>query len=216
MIIVLRQNESWTVKEYLAFMRESEYKYDYIDGQIYMMAGGRPAHNQISANVGITLGGQLQQNPCIIYSSDQAVRAAKDRYFYPDLTIICGDPQFDPLDENVLINPTLLVEVLSPSTESYDRGEKAAVYRQIPSLQHYIFVTPYAAHIEVYARQANGKWEVSDVDGLDAAFAPPAIGDTLTLADVYNKVTFDPADLPRPVKPLPRTAVESIPPIKAD
>lgn len=207
-MVAARQNDYWTVEEYLAFIHDSEYKYEYIDGQIYLMAGGSPRHNQIIFNLNTTLGGQIFSKPCIGYGTDQAVRITKERFSFPDLTIACGESKFDPLDKKVLINPTLIIEVLSTGTEGYDRGEKAAAYRENSNLKTLLFVTQYKAKIEVYERQSDGTWKFFEANGLEATFDLPSIGCTLSLAAVYNKVIFDPADVPKPGKPISRTTVE--------
>jgi Uma2 family endonuclease len=179
----------WTPEEYLAFEQQSDTKHEYVDGEIYDMVGGSPRHNQISANVIRLLGNALNDSPCIVYSSDQSVRAkSTGNYFSPDVSVTCTAPLHQ---DNVLLNPTLIVEVLSPSTENYDRIEKFENYRRIQSLQAYLKITQDNPRIEYYLRQGE-QWLIGDAVGLDAVVEISAISCTLPLAGIYNKVSFDP------------------------
>jgi Uma2 family endonuclease len=184
-----------TAEEYLAIERRAEYKSEYHDGETFAMAGASPAHNAITMNVGTQLNLQLRNRPCVVFSGDQRIRVeAADLFTYAGVTVVCGKPQFrhDGQLDN-LLNPTLIVEVLSPSTEGYDRGDKFADYRLLESLQEYVLVSQDKRRVEHYVRQADGNWLYGAAQGLDASLHLPSIGCTLALADVYDKVDFETA-----------------------
>ena len=190
-----QESTRMTEAEYLAFERTSEIKHEYLDGQIYAMTGASQAHNQICFNVGGILYRQLSQKPCQGYPSDMRVKVqATGLYTYPDLSVVCGDSQLADGEFDTLLNPTLIIEVLSPSTESYDRGKKFQHYRQLESLQDYVLIAQDSPRIERFTRQTDDTWLLTDAVGMDAALDLPSIGCTLTLADVYQKVTFEADD----------------------
>jgi Uma2 family endonuclease len=184
------RERTWTVEQYLELERTSEEKHEYLDGQIYLMGGASPNHNIIVANTTIGLGIQLRKGPCVIYASDQRVKAGR-LYAYPDVSVVCGTPQYTEDIPETILNPTLIVEVLSPTTEGYDRGEKFRQYRMLESLQEYVLVSQDSHHIEHYVRRPDDQWLFSDAKGLEAVLELPSIGCTLALADVYEKVTFE-------------------------
>lgn len=184
-----------TEAEYLAFDRASEIKHEYYRGEIFAMTGGSPEHNMICISTSATLYNQVRGQPCKIYSSDQRVRVPRTRlYTYPDISIVCSEPHFVDEALDTLLNPTLLIEVLSPSTESYDRGKKFQHYRQIDSLREYVLIAQETPHIEHYLRQDDGNWLLRDAIGLESRIELPSIGCTLALADVYEQVTFEPEE----------------------
>ncbi|HLJ20305.1 MAG TPA: Uma2 family endonuclease [Stellaceae bacterium] len=180
----------YTVEEYLALEREADHKSEYLAGQIYAMAGGSPQHNQIGFNLITALGVQLLGGHCRGYTSDQRV-LADELYTYPDITVVCGEPRFEEGDPGTLTNPTLLVEVLSASTEAYDRGDKFAHYRRIESLQEYVLVSQAKPHIERFLRRDDGEWLFTAVEGLEATLRMTSIGCELRLAQVYDRVEFE-------------------------
>src|SRR6266851_6519501 len=179
-----------TPEQYLELERQADTKSEYFAGEIFAMAGGSPEHNLISGNAFGVLWSQLRDSPCTPYNSDMKVRVAEDLYAYPDVTVVCGEAQFAGEEREVLLNPTLIVEVLSPSTEAWDRGGKFEQYRQRESLQEYVLVTQVRPHVERFARQASGQWLLTEVNGLEAVLSLPSIGCELALAEVYRKVTF--------------------------
>jgi Uma2 family endonuclease len=184
-------HQKMTPAEYLAFERSSEERHEYLDGEIFLMSGGSPKHSQIAISLSFFVYGQLRQKPCTVYNSDQRVQVSNTGlYTYPDLSIVCGDPQFDEDGDN-LLNPTVLIEVLSPTTESYDRGKKFQHYRTLASLQEYVLIGQDSPRIERYTRQPDNQWLLADAAGLEARIELVSIGCTLALADVYEKVTFD-------------------------
>ena len=147
--------------EYVAAEQASPIRHEYLKGRIFAMAGGTPEHGALAAAVMRELGVCLRGKPCRVYSSDLRVRVLEtDLATYPDATIVCGRLETAPDDPNAVVNPTLLVEVLSESTEAYDRGAKAAHYRRIPSLKEYVLVAQDEKRIEVYRRNERGGWEL--------------------------------------------------------
>ena len=186
-----------TPQEYYALEREAEYKSDYYQGEIFAMAGGSANHSLITANVGREVGNRLKGKPCKVYESNLRLKiTATGLRCYPDVSVYCGKLQFDPEDSasETATNPTLLVEVLSKSTEGYDRGLKAENYRQIESLRVYVLVSQVKAHVEIFERQGNGPWLLRDANGLDAVLKLPAIDIDLPLAEVYAGVEFPPPE----------------------
>lgn len=188
--MVALSDKKWTVADYLAFERTSEEKHEFIDGVVYMMSGASRQHNLICGNTFAALHSQLRQQACEIYMSDMRVHVRQRDYVYPDLVIACGDPQFEDSAFDTLLNPTVIIEVLSPSTEQYDRGKKFESYRALASLQEYLLISQDRT-LEHYVRQAKSTWQFSEVSGSGAILELPSIGMTLTLAQVYERVVFD-------------------------
>jgi Uma2 family endonuclease len=175
-------------EDYLAFERQAEIKHEYVDGEVFAMSGASARHNVIVANLVIELGLQFRGRPCRVFSSDQRVAVSADGpFYYPDLAALCAEPRF--LDEqfDTLLNPEVVIEVLSPSTEAFARGLKFAHYRAIPSVREVVFVTQDAVRVERFVRR-EGEWVLSDHAGLDAVVELAALGCRLELARVYDKV----------------------------
>jgi len=182
-----------TPAEYLAFERKCEFKSEYWAGQVFAMAGASERHNLIETNVIIALGSQLRGKSCKVYPSDMRVKVpATDLYTYPDVTIVCGKAQFDDVERDTLLNPTVIVEILSKSTENYDRGKKFQNYRTLESLTEYVLIAQDAVHIEHYVRQSDNQWLLSEAKDLSAVVELPTIQCTLALIDVYDKVEIEP------------------------
>jgi Uma2 family endonuclease len=172
--------------DYLALERQSEIKHEYVRGELFAMAGARRAHNLICTNIVRHLGNQLAGHPCEIYQSDMRVQiASAAAYRYPDVVVVCGEPAFADTEADILLNPTVLVEVLSPSSIATDRGIKLWEYRQIASLQAYLLVTQDAPRIDQLVRQPDDTWLLSETSGV---LQLPSIGCTLALSDVYARV----------------------------
>jgi Uma2 family endonuclease len=191
MMAASRKPQYFTVKEYLAMEAVSETKHEYYRGEIRAMSGAHPNHNRIANSAIISLGVQLRKRPCDIFGSDQRVRISDLQYAYPDISIVCGTPEFNGDNPPSLLNPTVLIEVLSSSTESYDRGEKLVGYRLLSSVQEVLLIAQNRCHITHYVRQAEHKWVLSDVLQLEAVIELASIDCTLALADVYAKVNFE-------------------------
>jgi Uma2 family endonuclease len=187
----------YTPQEYYVLERAAEYKSDYYQGEIFNMSGGTANHSLISMNVGREVGNLLKGKPCRAYESNLRLAIlATGLRCYPDVSVYCGPLEFDPEDKSAetATNPTLVFEVLSKSTEGYDRGTKAENYRQIPSLRAYVLVSQRGPHVEIYERQTSGAWLLRDADGLDAALTLPAIGVDLPLSEIYAGVEFPPPE----------------------
>lgn len=188
--MVAIQKQRWTRESYLAFDRASDEKHEFIDGNVCAMTGASENHNLINVNITIALGIQFRGRPCKLYANDMRVRLPSRNYVYPDIAVVCGEAQLEDEHLDTLLNPTVIIEVLSPSTESYDRGKKFEHYRALESLQEYLLVSQEQAHIERYIRQEDG-WLLTEAKGMEASIELSSIGCALTLADVYDKVTFN-------------------------
>ena len=178
-----------TPEDYLEQERQAKTKSEYFAGQVYAMAGASGAHNIIVANTIVELGSQLKRRPCITYASDMRVKVSvSGLYTYPDVSVVCGKPQFDDKQKDTLLNPTVLIEVLSDSTEAYDRGRKFAHYRKLDSLAEYLLIEQDHAAIDRYVRQSDDRWLLTAYRGLDAVVMIDAIVCELPLAEVFDKV----------------------------
>nr|UXE44468.1 hypothetical protein Hi04_10k_c2441B_00016 [uncultured bacterium] len=176
----------YTFREYIAHEAASNVKHEYLDGQIYAMAGGTPSHAALASAVGGQLYAQLRRGPCRLYSSDLRVRVlATGLATYPDVTIVCGPRELDPDDENTVTNPTLVVEVLSPSTEEYDRGEKLEHYQRIPALRQVVLVSQDARRLDVWTRGDGGVWTHAEAREGDVADLG-SIGGRLDVRELYE------------------------------
>jgi Uma2 family endonuclease len=181
-----------TPEEYLAAERLSETRSEYLDGGVYPMPGATINHVQLVSNVAFELGLQLRTRPCRVLMSDLKVRMPDSRkFFYPDLIVVCAEPQFHDDRKDVLLNPDLVVEVLSPSTEAFDRGAKFRAYQTVGSLKEYLLVSQSKPLIEQYIRDDGGEWRYRAAEGLESALTLPSIGCTLNLNAVYDKVDFN-------------------------
>jgi len=184
-----------TPDEYLKFERESEIKHEYLDGEIFAMAGASKSHNRIQATVTGMLYTQFVGRPYESFGSDQRVKVDATFYTYPDISVVCGEAEFDESELDTLLNPIVIIEILSPSTEIYDRGKKFQRYRELDSLQEYVLIAQDSMRIEHYLRQGE-KWILTDARGSDALVALPSITCALKLSDVYAKVDFEDIDTP--------------------
>jgi Uma2 family endonuclease len=189
-----------TYAEYLHLEAESLEKHEFFDGTILSMAGGTPTHAALAGRVAYLLGGALRGRPCLVYASDLRVQVtATTLTTYPDLSVICGPVRTAPSDTNAATNPTVLVEVLSPNTEAYDRGEKFAQYRRIASLVDYVLVGSEEALVEVFHRQADGSWrlvaggpgEQVAVESLGLSIAVDAVYEGIGLAERARRRAVD-------------------------
>jgi Uma2 family endonuclease len=197
----------FTIEEYLRLEADAVEKHEYRDGEIVAMAGGSPQHSLVIANLIREVGNRLKGKPCRVYDSNLRVRVARTTlYTYPDLTVICGDPEFDPQDRNrtTVVNPRLVVEVLSPATEAEDRGEKFIRYLQIDSLQEYVLVSQLAPRVETYFRRGDGSWLFTPAAGLEALAKLRSLEIDLPLAEAYAGIEFPPEPSP-PESGEPRT-----------
>ncbi|HYH85075.1 MAG TPA: Uma2 family endonuclease [Pyrinomonadaceae bacterium] len=178
-----------TPEEYLAAERKAENKSELIDGEVVAMSGASRRHNLIAVNLTREISLQLKGRPCEAYASGMRVRAASaNLYTYPDVSAVCGEPQFEDEHADTLLNPTLIVEVLSESTETFDRGKKFDSYRTIESLAEYLLVSQGAYRIEQHTKQADGRWLLSEYRSLHDAVVLSSIQCKLALREVYDKI----------------------------
>ncbi|MBF0526883.1 MAG: Uma2 family endonuclease [Deltaproteobacteria bacterium] len=189
-----RAQSRYTPEQYLALEREAVQKSEYVNGHILAMAGASRRHNQITFNLAVALGGQLKERPCVAYVNDMRVKvSATGLYTYPDMAALCGEPGFEDNHMDTLLNPMVIVEVLSDSTEAYDRGAKFAHCRRLPSLTEYVLIAQDKVCVEHYVRQGK-QWLLSEVDGLDGTIQLDSIGCSLSLEEIYDKIKFPDQD----------------------
>ena len=180
-----------TAAEYLVIENAAAFKSEFYRGEMFAMAGASPAHNFIKENLSGELHARLKGGPCRALSGDQRVLVeATGLYTYPDLLIFCGPPEYAAVDPNTLVNPVVIIEVLSPGTEKYDRGTKFRNYQRIPSLREYVMVAQDEAVVERYVRQPTDDWLLTTVTGLDKEMALTSAPVQIPLADVYAGVAF--------------------------
>ncbi|MEO1439241.1 MAG: Uma2 family endonuclease, partial [Chloroflexota bacterium] len=181
-----------TPEEYLAFERNSDERHEYIGGRVYAMTGASRNHNLIAGNLFAALHGNFRKRPCEVYSETIRVRVDElDNYVYPDVVALCGEAKFADTTYDMLTNPQVIVEVRSPSTKRYDEGGKFDLYRQLDTLREYLLVSQDVPHIAHHIRQSDNTWLIRDVVDTDAAIQIATVDVELTLADVYEKVTFE-------------------------
>jgi Uma2 family endonuclease len=182
-----------TPAEYLALERSSREKSEYVNGRVYAMAGAGRVHNLIVGNVFRVLSTQLLGRPCETYVNDMRVKVQRTgMYTYPDVVALCEEARLEDAVLDTLLNPSVIVEVLSPSTESYDRGEKFAHYRRVESLREYVLVAQVTPRIEHFRREGDS-WVLTEISDPGGELALPSLGCVLKLADIYDRVDF-PAD----------------------
>jgi Uma2 family endonuclease len=184
-----------SVEEYLEFDRNSEFRYEYFDGFVYAMSGGTLPHNLIAANLIRRLGNALEGKGCAVVGGSLRVQVSPRRdYFYPDVVVVCGEMRIADDRQDTLLNPTLVIEVLSKSTESLDRGLKATRYRALASVREYVLVSQTEPRVEVFERLAEGKWDFREVAGSDAVCEFHRVGCEIPLSRIYELVTFSVTD----------------------
>ena len=178
-----------TPEEYLEIERKAEFKSEYYKGEVFAMAGALRAHNSVLANLIRELSQQLRPRDCDVYPSDMRVQVSDTGlYTYPDCSVVCAERKFVDGRFDTLLNPTVLAEVLSPSTEAYDRGFKFKLYQSLPSLKEYVLIASNYMQVDLYVRQPDDKWLLSTASDPDAVVEVPSIGCRLKLADLYEKV----------------------------
>ena len=181
-----------TSQAYLTQEREATVKSEYIDGQIYAMSGASRQHNRITIDVATLINVQLRSGPCELFANDMRVKVNDDSlYTYPDVVVACGEARFEDAALDTLLNPTLIIEVLSDSTEKYDRGKKFAHYQRIEALREYVLISQDEARIECYTRQADNRWILHTVTSMTDEIPLESIDCILPLAEVYARVRFE-------------------------
>ena len=188
---MIPRSKALTAKEYLEIERAAAFKSEYYKGEMFAMAGTSYDHARIVSNLTVSIGYFLRGKPCDIIGSDLRVHMAKNSlYTYPDAIIICGKPEFLDEEFDTLINPSVIFEILSPSTKNYDRGEKFKLYRDIDSLTEYILISSENVGVEIFRRQPNNNWLLSEYKTLDESFMIEKIGYEMKIADLYEGVEF--------------------------
>lgn len=186
-----RPLHSYTAEEYLSFERGSPSKHEYYAGTIYAMTGASRRHILIVTNLVRGLGNRLADRPCEIYSSEMRVKVRPTGlYTYPDVTVVCGEPRFEDAEVDTLLNPQVVIEVLSKSTKDYDRGDKFDHYRAVDSVVDYVLISQDATNVEHRSRQSGGDWAVSSYDGPDAVVPLKSIDCELPLSEIYRRINF--------------------------
>jgi Uma2 family endonuclease len=185
--------KKYTVEEYIELLKNSDERFEYLDGEIVSMAAGKLAHGRIAANIIRSLGKLLGDRPCEAFGGDVAVKTLRAFPFrLPDVSVVCGEPVIEEMQGiEMLVNPLLLVEVLSPSTAAYDDGDKFIAYQAIESFQEYLLVAQDRPRVTRYVRQPNRQWLRTDLIGLENAVPLESLGVTLPLAEIYRNINFD-------------------------
>lgn len=183
----------WDADAFLTWERNQEYKHELIDNHVYAMAGASRGHNRINLNLAFTLTNKLGGKGCEVYAMDMRVEVKRQAtYAYPDVVVVCGEPKFrNNVKPDTLKNPTLIFEILSPSTELIDRNRKLDQYLELESVQAYFLVSQHKPRIEAYSRLDDG-WRYQDLSGLDAALVIDVPACELPLADIYRNLRFEP------------------------
>ncbi len=184
--------EPLTAEEYIAFERAAEIKHEYHDGEIIAFAGASRTHIIICGNTHYRLMNQLLDKPCEVYMADMRVRATPTAYVYPDVVVICGEPLFADEEFDILLNPTVIVEVLSPSTEARDRGDKLQYYGSLESVSDYLLIAQDKSRVDHYIKQSSSEWNLRVYSEFSDEIDLASIGCKLVLADIYAKVEFPP------------------------
>ena len=185
-----------TESDYLEIERKADFKSEFFDGEMFAMSGGTRWHSIICSNVGREIGNLLKGTGCVVFESNMRLKVeATGLYTYPDVTVACEEQRFVDDEIDTLLNPAVIVEVLSDSTEKYDRGEKFRHYQQINSLQEYLLVSQNSPRVELFKREPNSTWRLHQAEGLNATISSPTLIVTLKLSEIYANVQF-------PVKPL--------------
>ena len=181
-----------TPEEYLEIERRAAYKSEYCEGEMFALAGAPETHNLIAGNLFGGIHAQLRSRACRAYGSDMRVHVnATGLYTYPDVLVVCQKPQFLDGQRDTLLNPTLISEVLSPSTEAYDRGRKFENYRSVESLAEYLLVASDRMHADLYTRRQDGGWLLTSADGPAGTLSLASVNCQIALADIYEKADLE-------------------------
>ena len=186
---VLAEQLGISPEDYLSGERDASFRHEYVHGQVYAMAGAADGHVRVSVNAVLILKNHLRGSGCSVYMADMKVRVKQDTaFFYPDVMVTC-----DPADlqrNHFKQSPCLVIEVLSPSTEAYDRGNKFALYRELESLQEYVLIDPRTYQVDVFRRNAHGRWELFAFSGETATVVFASVGCECAMSDLYEDVNF--------------------------
>jgi Uma2 family endonuclease len=180
-----------TPEQYLEIERKAERKSEYLDGKMFAMAGAREAHNLLAGNLFAALHGHTRGRPCRVYASDMRIHIkSTGLHTYPDISAVCGERRFVDGQTDTLLNPGLIVEVLSPTTEVYDRGRKFEHYQSIESLREYLLVSSDRVHADLYSRRNEGRWLLTSAHRLEDSLTLESVGARIVLSDLYDQVEF--------------------------
>lgn len=192
MIMQAEEKKLYSPEEYLDLETQSQERHEYIDGEIVLMTGGLPNHNTLAGNFHAALNFALKRQPYRAFITDQRLWIPQKRiYTYPDVMVIQGELQLQEGRRDTITNPVMIVEVLSDSTEAYDRSGKFAAYRTVPTFQEYVLIDQYSLHVEQYFRTEPNKWIFSEYDGEEALVKLNSVPFEISLADLYDKVEFE-------------------------
>jgi Uma2 family endonuclease len=187
--VVVYGKNKLTIAEYIEFEKNSDEKHEYYQGELFAMAGAKVAHNRIVTRLTILAGQQLRGKTCEPFNSDQRIHVPDNTLFtYPDISIVCGPVKTLNNDNYNILNPSIIIEVLSPGTKNYDRGEKFQLYRAIPTLKEYILIDSQFIHIEAFRINAQGHWELEEYDTATASLLMPLIGVAIPVHDIYEDI----------------------------
>ncbi len=178
-----------TVEEYLEWEEDNFEKHEYIDGEVRCMTGATGRHNRIMMNLAIAIGRKLDDSTCYLLSSEMKVKASDTRYLYPDLCAVCGEANYEKENEMVLLNPILAIEVTSPSSIEYDRGDKRDFYFDVSTVQAYLIIDQHRPYADLYTRAENG-WHVQVFNSLENVIPLEPLSCELPLSQVYRGITF--------------------------
>ena len=183
----------YSAAEYLAFERKSDTKHEFYRGELFAMSGGAASHSLIASNLIRAMGNALSDRPCVVHTSDLRVACPTGLYTYPDVSVVCGKVEYQDGTQDVLLNPLVLIEVLSPSTEAYDRGTKFKHYQSIESLQEFVLVSQQEARVEHFARRPDSaQWTLTTMSELHGAVSFPALDCSIPMGEIYAKVELGP------------------------
>ena len=182
-----------TEERYLAIERAAEFRSEFVDGEMFAVSGGTNRHGRIQRDLLVELSLALEDGPCEPFGSDNRVRVSSRAYVYPDVKVVCGERHAIDEDDDILVNPVAILEVLSPSTEKYDRGLKFQLYRTVDSLKNYILVNQEQVRVEQFTRQPDGSWTLHDYQGPDQELTIGSIGVAIRLQRIYRRVSITPA-----------------------
>lgn len=182
-----RKLQRLTVAEYLEAEKDSPVRHEYIDGQIYVMAGASDRHNRISINLTAPLDNHLGEGPCEVFVADMKVSVSEFVFYYPDVVVACDGPNADPYYRK---QPRLIIEVSSPGTERIDRSEKLLAYKQVKSLKEYVIIAQHRVHVEVFRRRRGDRWSWELLSDLNDELRLESVGLTLALSQVYRRVNL--------------------------
>jgi Uma2 family endonuclease len=189
---VAYSKQHYSIEEYLELENAATEKHEYYNGEIFAMSGAKGQHNIVVGNLFAILWNKLKGSPCRPYNSDQRIHIKKNTLFtYPDISVICGEPISLNNDDMNFLNPSVIVEVISPATKNYDKGEKFQLYRDIPTLREYILVSPESIHVEIFFINNHGNWELVEYRNIDQSFRCATLQLSITLKEIYEgaKVT---------------------------